>query len=73
MVSAVARTADMSKAVHRRAARRKERVRRLDVDRVAGESLKNLKEVRLEAPCVLQGRLSHGSCRPLRPCFTSAQ
>jgi hypothetical protein len=28
------------------AARRKERVRKLDVDRVAGESLKKLKEVR---------------------------
>ena len=37
---------DMSKAVHRRAARRKERVRKLDVDRVAAESLSKLKQVR---------------------------
>jgi len=36
---------DMSKAVHRRAARRKERVRKLDVDSAAADSLKQLKQV----------------------------
>ena len=36
---------DMSKAVHRRAARRKERVRKLDVDDVAAQTLKKLREV----------------------------
>ena len=39
-------TVDMSKAVHRRAARRKERVRKLDVDDAAAQTLKKLKEVR---------------------------
>ena len=36
---------DMTKAVHRRAARRKERVRKLDVDSAAADSLKQLKQV----------------------------
>ncbi len=36
---------DMSKAVHRRAARRKERVRKVDVDSAAADSLKQLKQV----------------------------